>query len=355
MNWLIESQAFFINLVIGGSFAPVYLFLLPSKPGQPGRTIWQRLKTIDLLGTILVCGMFAAAIMGISFGGTLFEWNSGSIIGLFTATGVLLLMFLAQQAFAIGTSSSGMLFPIQFLRSPIMIMMFLATACASTAIFVPVYFVPLFFQFVHNDTALRAGVNLLPYVAFNVTAAILNGAVMSKRPYYMPWYLFAGILCTIGSALMFVANESTASANIWGFTIILGTGAGAFVQLSFTVVQSKSEKHLVPVAVGFCTFAQLAGPAFALCIANAVWLNEATDGILSLAPQLSPHDVQSVISQASLRNVPILDAGLQEEALHIVVKAMSKAYVLSLCAGALTVVMALFMGFDRLSSEAKDS
>lgn len=32
--------------------------------------------------------------------------------------------------------------------------------------------------------------------------ALINGGVMSKNGYYMPWYVFGGALVMIGSALM---------------------------------------------------------------------------------------------------------------------------------------------------------
>ena len=35
-----------------------------------------------------------------------------------------------------------------------------------------------------------------------VIFAITNGSLMAKLGYYMPWYLFGGVLVLIGSALM---------------------------------------------------------------------------------------------------------------------------------------------------------
>ncbi|MCJ1244005.1 hypothetical protein MMC30_001202 [Trapelia coarctata] len=274
--------------------------------------------------------------MAMSFGGTLFGWNSGRIIGLFVTSGVLLIIFFLQQSFAIGTTVSQRLFPVQFLKSPIMVMMFLATACASVAIFVPVYFIPLYFQFVRNDGALQAGVRLLPYVVFAVVMAMVNGGAMSKMPYYMPWYVFSGALCLIGSALLYTIDENTSTAKIYGYSILLGLGTGAFIQLSFTVVQAKVEKHMLPVAIGFLTFAQLLGPAVALCIANTVFLNEATNGIRALDPSLSVQSIQSAISGASSRQIQGISSETQQMALHVIVQAMNKAYILSMTAGALT-------------------
>ena len=71
--------------------------------------------------------------------------------------------------------------------------------------------------------------------------AIANGVVMSKKPYYMPWYVFGGGLCLIGSALVYTVNETTSAASIYGYSIILAVGTDAFIQLSFAVVEAKVE------------------------------------------------------------------------------------------------------------------
>lgn len=340
--------AFYINLCVGGCCAPIYIFLLPHADPQSTATLKDRIKKLDFLGTGLLCGILAAGIMAISFGGTLFEWHSGRIIGLFATAAALLILFGVQQAFTIGTTASHRLFPLQFFESPLMVTMFVATACASTVVFIPVYFIPLYFQFVRNDVALQAGVRLLPYVVFNVVTAMANGVAMSKKPYYMPWYCASGVLSVIGSALLYTVNATTSSEKIYGYSIILGVGAGGFIQLSFTVAQAKAEKQMVPFVIGLCTFAQLAGPAVALSIANAVFLNEATNGIASLVPYLSRKDIQAAISGTGPHHVAGLSPELQQEVLNVIVKAMSKVYIISLSAGALTLVMSIFMKREKL-------
>ncbi|MCJ1384343.1 hypothetical protein MMC17_007459 [Xylographa soralifera] len=341
--------SFYINLCIGAACAPIYLFLLPSSNPQPAIVgLKIRFSRIDWVGTVIICGVYASGIMAMSFGGTLYSWSSGQIIGLFVTSGVLTIIFFIQQIWAIGTTISQRLFPIHFLKSPIMIMLFLATACAAVTVFVPVYFIPLYFQFVRTDNALEAGVRLLPFVAFSVTMAMVNGALMSKKPYYMPWYVFAGVFSLIGSALLYTVDENTSTAKIYGYSILLGLGSGSFIQLSYTVLQSKVEKYEIPIGIGFLTFAQLSGPAVALCIANAVFLNEATNGISALDPSLNTQAIQLVLSGASSRQIPGISSAVQQMALHVIVEAMNKAYVLPLTAGALTSVMAMFMKREKL-------
>ena len=62
-----------INLCIGALWAPVYLFLLPGRDPQPGKSFFARMAEVDWIGNILVAGAFVSGIMAISFGGVVYS------------------------------------------------------------------------------------------------------------------------------------------------------------------------------------------------------------------------------------------------------------------------------------------
>ncbi|KAI0381220.1 MFS drug efflux transporter [Hypomontagnella monticulosa] len=341
--------SFYINLVIGGICAPIYLFLLPSSKPHTVTKPSVALRSLDYLGAIIMASLFTTCFIAISFGGTIWAWNSPASISLLIVSSVLVMAFFLQQTLLIGTTPNERLFPIDFFKSRILVMMFVATACATSTLFVPVYFIPLYFQFVQSNNALDAGVNLLPFIAFNVACAIINGAMMSKKPYYMPWYVVGATLCVVGNALLYTIDEFSSKAQIWGYSILVGAGSGCFIQLGFTVVQHKVERHLVPVAVGFCTLAQLSGPAISLAMSNAIFLNQAADNILKITPGLSRQAVLEAISVASSHKIQSISQQQQAELIHIVVRAMANCYIVSLIAAALALSISLFMKPEMLS------
>ena len=128
--------AFYINLCIGGAFAPIYIFFLPRGDPQRETKTTQKLLQIDYLGMILNVGAFTALIMAINFGGNLFDWNAPQEIVLWVVGGALLLAFILQQRFAIGTTDNERIFPADLLRSPLMWILFALMCCASTCVFV---------------------------------------------------------------------------------------------------------------------------------------------------------------------------------------------------------------------------
>ncbi|THV48720.1 hypothetical protein BGAL_0231g00030 [Botrytis galanthina] len=345
--------AFYINLCIGAACAPVYLFLLPNYDPRPGVPLLHRAKEVDYLGGILIIGAFVSGVMAVSFGGVTYPWNSGKIIGLFVCSGILFIIFGIQQVFTIFTTTSRRIFPIEFLKSRTMLILFAMTSAGGTAIFIPIYMIPIFFQFTRNDSALEAGVRLLPFIILMIFAVISNGAILSAYGYYMPWYTAGGVFVLIGGALMFAdVTPDTSIAKIYGFTILIGFGVGLFAQASFSVAQAVVSEELVSSAVGFITCAQVGGVTIALAIANSVFLNGSQEKIQAVLPNLPAAEIQRAIAGAGSEFVKNLTEIQQKEVIQAIVESMSKTYAMVITAGALTIVLSLLMKREKLFMSA---
>jgi hypothetical protein len=208
--------------------------------------------------------------------------------------------------------------------------------------------IPIFFQFTRSDSALESGVRLLPYIFLMVFAVIGNGAILSAYGYYMPWYTLGGILVVIGGALMFTVDDMTGVARVYGYTVLIGFGVGLFAQASFSVAQAVVEPEMIASAVGFITCAQISGVTIALAIANSVFLNKSQTTIQALLPDVPTQEIQQAIAGAGSQFFNNLTGPVREEVLQAIVSAMSKTYILVITAGALVIVLSLFMKRERL-------
>ncbi|KAL8684593.1 MAG: hypothetical protein Q9224_006249, partial [Gallowayella concinna] len=103
--------AFYINLVIGALFAPIWFLYLPRFDPRPGVALKKRLVELDYVGTILIIGAYVSGVMAINFGGSTYPWNSGRIIGLFVTSGVLFILFGTQQGLTVFTTTERRIFP----------------------------------------------------------------------------------------------------------------------------------------------------------------------------------------------------------------------------------------------------
>ncbi|KAI0006814.1 major facilitator superfamily-domain-containing protein [Xylariaceae sp. FL0662B] len=343
--------AFYINLCIGALAAPALLFLVPPHQPKPGEPLGRRVRELDLVGTVLVIGALVSGIIAIGFGGALYAWNSGSIIGSFVCSGVLWILFIVQQSFTIFTTPERRLFPCDLVRNWELDILFAQVASAISCAFIPIYFIPLYFQFVKNDAALQAGVRLLPYIILMVFSTVLSGAIVSKTGVYMPWFLGGSILAVIGSALMYTTNYDTEIARIYGYTVILGFGVGSYSQLSFSIGQAKVGLDRVADVTAFIGFGQMSGIALALSIANSVFLNRATIGIAAIVPDAPIGEIQTAIQGAGNSFFESLTSVQRTGVLDAIVDSMNDAYILVMAGAALSVILSLFQKRERLFLE----
>ncbi|KAL9121279.1 MAG: hypothetical protein Q9187_002164 [Circinaria calcarea] len=340
--------SFYLNLCVGAIVGPIYIFLLPSYNPRPEASILSRIRELDWVGAVLNAGAFTSLVMAIAFGGGVYPWNSGQIIALFTCAGILWILFTFQQALSIFTTNENRLFPVALIRSWEMNILFAQIASAMVVIYIPLYFIPLYFQFVQNDTALHAGVRLLPFVFLQVFGVIFNGAIMSKFGYYMPWYLLGGVLSVIGGALFRTVGVSTSTSIIYGYSVLLGLGSGLFTQASYAVAQAKVDAKAIPLAIAFIGCGQITGITLALTISNSVFLNEATNKISGILPLVPRPVVQQAISGANGAFFNTLDTMDRAKVLNAIVRSIDNVYGMVLTAGGMVTLLSLLMKRERL-------
>ena len=326
---------------------PIYLFLLPSHKPSPGKTILERVNRIDFIGVILFVGAFTSGIMAISFAGAIWAWNTGNVIGCFICSGLLWIIFAIHQTYLANPDTR--LFPVHLLKSWDMWLLFAQTSSSISMLFIEIYFVPLYFQFVKADNALSAGVRLLPMILIGLFFSVVSGAVLGKFGWYMPWYLGGSILSVIGAALMRTVGVSTPTGAVYGYTVILSAGIGCFVQASFPVAQAKVKKADVPASVALIGCAQLSGLALSFSVAYNIFINTATNQLAVILPSTPPAVVQASIAGVGSRTFALLPDAQKAQVLEAVTTSISFVYDQVLAGAVFSLILAVFMNRERLN------
>jgi len=148
----------------------------------------------------------ASGYMRIASGGVKCYWGSGSTIVLFVIAGIVFIILAIQQTHVLGTTEERRIFPLVFLKSKEMAILFIEIACSGTVTFVPIFFVPLFYELPRDDSALQASLRLLPFILLLVTMNIVSGFGMDRYGYYMPWFTGGSILVIIVSPLLYTID-----------------------------------------------------------------------------------------------------------------------------------------------------
>ena len=352
--------AFYINLPFGAIIIPVAIFIRPHSDPKAGAPTRARLAHIDILGAVLMLGATSTLVMAINFGGLMFEWHSATVIALFSVSGALYLALGCQQAFSFGVAARNRIIPWDVLVArgsrPTVALMTLVTGAGGCGIFVPVFFLPLFFQFTRGDGATEASLRLLPFVGIMIGTVILQGILLSRSSsilaIYMPWYTVGGCLTTAGGVLMYLVNSDTSDAWIYGSSALLGAGVGMIAQAGFGVAQACVKQSRAAMTVALVALGQTGVTTASLAVANTVFIHEAEKRLRGvLGTGLSTKEVHAAIGGVATDIFQQLPERAKVAALDALVDAMALPYTLVIAAGVLTVAVSFFMRWERISGE----
>ncbi|KAI8631798.1 major facilitator superfamily domain-containing protein [Xylariaceae sp. FL1651] len=344
--------AFYLNLFIFAIAAPVYIFLLPSIQPQPEVRMLTKLRSLDWVGTVLSTGVYTAFALIFTFGGAIYPWGDGRMIALYVVLAVTTIAFALQQYFSLFTTQENRIFPCHFLRDRTLLLVFICSACLGGGLFVTIYYLPLFFQFVRADNGIEAAVRLLPFIVLYIFGVVLNGFLMLRWGYYMPWFLVSGVFTTIGGALLYTSSTSIANANVYGYSILVGIGMTAY-QAGYSVVPLKVSPNEIPEAIQFINVAQNGSILIALAASNAIFQNVAFSRLIPiLVPAgFSMEDVTAAIAGARSVVLQTASPEVKSAALDVLVEAIDYAYTLIIVAGGLLIICSLLMKREKLTME----
>lgn len=166
--------------------APIYIFYLPSvKPFNSAKMNPMRaVASFDWFGWILSTGATVCLCFTLTNGGNIWPWRDYRTITFCVFFSVLSAATMVQQRFHPFMTVEKRLFPPpHIIQNGTLTLLNIQTAVTIANIFVPLYYIPLYFQFVHGDSAIKAAVRLLPFVLVFVTTSLLSGALLPRINY----------------------------------------------------------------------------------------------------------------------------------------------------------------------------
>ncbi|ORY69603.1 major facilitator superfamily transporter [Pseudomassariella vexata] len=339
--------AFYINIIIGIVFLPVCLFLLPPFDPLPLALWKKRAEKFDFLGTILFVAFSICLVMAINFGGVLYPWRSGSIIALFVVGGLLFIVFVVQQRYSWLTTRSERLYPAQILRIREADLLALSAICSNTAIFVPIFYIPVYFQFTRNDSAIEAAVRLLPLIVVVSVALVAQGYFMVRLGYYWPWYTVGAALGLVGNVLLYLGDFDTSEGYIYGAEVLVGLGLGIFNQAGYTAIYKAVPSSEAGNALPFMMVAQYSGVTMGLSVAGAVFINDAMNGLRSILPTFPDTELTALISGTSNSAINAVPEELRGAVITAIVESLRKVFIPAFFGSAVCLVISGFLSKKR--------
>ena len=156
------------------------------------------------------------------------------------------------------------------------------------------------------------------------------------------------VLVTIGGSLLSTISLQTTAAQIYGYSVITGLGAGIVVQAPYAVAQAKSGLTEASLVTAFISCGQMAGVALSISIGSSILLNQATSNIAAILPGVSRSTLQASIAGAGASFLNSVPKDQRTEVLASVASTLGHIFYMVVVGGALAILLSVFMKRERL-------
>ncbi|VUC23551.1 unnamed protein product [Clonostachys rosea] len=282
---------FYINLPIGGLAGAIILFFLkpPASAAPVQASLKEKFLQMDLLGAAMMMGLIISYILALQYGGQTHAWNSSLVIGLLVGFVAILLTFIAWEMYQ---KEYGMIVPRLFVKRYVWtgsgFMFFFGGAY-----FTLLYYLPIYFQSVYNNSAIGSGVKMLAMILPLTFGAIIQGVVMSKVRIVPLIWIFGGAIGTIACGLFYTMDAHTSTGKWVGYQIMAGFVCGLIFQVALSNAQVHAPPEDMSQVTAIVNFFVTIGGAFFLSAAQSAFNNQL---LKELAAKLSDFNAETVLS-----------------------------------------------------------
>ncbi|KAL6890049.1 major facilitator superfamily domain-containing protein [Trichoderma evansii] len=254
---------------------------------------------IALIESCWGIGAILGPVIGGAFATSSATWRWATITTLVVFV-ITLVAYALQQYFALFTTNAHRAFPVHLLCERTQVLLYITTAAGITTLYVAMYFIPVYFQFTNDDSALKAAVRLLPFVIVAISVNLASGGLAMLSGYS-------------------IATLTTKPEN-----------AGAALSLQ--------------------NVSQLGGQVIALAVAGQIFHSTAVRNLQSVLSHqnFSEQDIESAVAGVRSKVLEKVDGALRQEVILALVHAMRQVFVLIPAAGGVMILAASCMKREKL-------
>ncbi|WP_223596512.1 MDR family MFS transporter [Neobacillus bataviensis] len=294
---------FYINLPLG---ILSLIFIVISYKESP---IHQK-QSIDWWGAVTLIGAVVCLMFALELGGQKYDWDSSTIISLFTGFGVLFLIFLVVETKAKDPIISFAMFKNQLFAGSTLVGLFYGAAFMAGTVYIPI-----FVQGVYGGSATNSGLILLPMMLGSVVTAQLGGFLTTKMSYRNIMFI-SGVILIGGFILLSTITPETSRAILTLYMIVIGLGVGfSFSVLSMAAIHPFGMEQRGS-ATSTSNFIRSLGMTIGITIFGTIQRSDFKEGLEKAFSGLGPMpkggafgDSRALLSEEARKNIPpqILD------------------------------------------------
>lgn len=364
-------RCFYINLFLAAPtlIAGLFFVKVPKQPVTQNSNINQSFKdkflSLDPLGLLLLLPWVTSFILALQFGSTQFSWGNGRTIACFVVSGVLFIVFWAEQwwmgekalvpprllkmrvvgfgavyALAIDSTFYTLVYYVSCLS--------ILNECDETVLTISLIQVPLWFQAIKGASPFSSGVRYFAFAIPLVLAVFGGGFGVTKLGYYQPFMLASTILSSVGAGLLSTLTVHSGADRWIPYLVITGLGVGIGEQQPAIAVQSTLDPADVPIGVAFILFVQSFGPTVFITVAQTVFSEILTSKLQRHLPGLDATAIKNAGATQLESFVPVNDRPAVRAIYNL---ALTRTYLVSTAMACATVLGLAGIGLSKIPQE----
>jgi predicted MFS family arabinose efflux permease len=286
---------FSVNLPIGIVALLVLIFLMPDLRGNVKQA------RIDYPGALLLVVAVVPLLLGFTWAGHQYAWNSPQIIGLFIGSTVFFVLFFVYEAFLERRDLQPILDPSLF-KNGIFDISITMSMIIGVSMFGSIFFLPLLAQGVMGISATNSGILLSPMMLALIFGTTTSGQLVSRTGKYKWLVILSAVMSLVGSLLFLRLGVHSSANDLWMSMIVLGLGIGFGIALYTVIIQ-----NALPGKIGQATSALTFFRQIAATIALAAMGSLMTSAYVpAFHDALSPQVKQFAATMREVRHVDLL-------------------------------------------------
>jgi MFS family permease len=304
-------------------------------------------RSIDLIGVLMLIGGTIMLLLGLQFGGITYPWDSPHVICLIIFGSLLMSAFVFTE-WRVGKDQ------IKIPIIPVHIFKHRSTLAVLVCFFIhgiigvaPYYYLPLFFQTVRSATPTLSGVYILPMVLASSFASIFTGIFTKVTGRVVEPMLLGFALSTLGLGLFINLNELSSWAKLIVYQLIYGIGLGPNYIAPILAVQRVVRPKEIAIATSTLGFSRQLGSSVSLVVGGIIFQSQMQKHIPVLMAALGPEAAQRFAgsnAEASGGFIASLNGPEKQMVQKIYASSLQPMYYFYVAISGLSLIMSFLVG-----------
>ena len=265
--------AFWMNIPLGLLALIAVIAYLHTPKAQAGR------GRPDIFGMMFMAAATTGIVLIVTWGGSSLAWDSAEILWLIAGTAASVILFIFAES-----KAQEPIIPLMMFNDRNFNLTTIAAPLTAIAMFGAIGYMPLYFQMALGESAVAAGLLMVPMMAALLITSVVSGIVVSRTGRYKLMPIVGTFILAGGLYLMGTITLETEVWLICTFMAIVGIGLGLSMQILTLIVQNSFSNKMVGTATASNNYFRQVGGTIGTAVVGSMFVTRLHEQIAANLP-----------------------------------------------------------------------